>query len=112
MCIKSMSEHCLIKKNTPELRKKLEEAGLSVCICTTFEDLNDLNKRYLYREGQKILTPFGIETIKEIIRTHSKQRGYEWLILVEENGNQYTPFELNGIVVKELTLEQWNQIIE
>jgi hypothetical protein len=26
--------------------------------------------------------------------------------------NQYTPFELNGIVVKELTLEQWNQIIE
>lgn len=51
-------------------------------------------------------------TIKEIIRTHSKQRGYEWLILVEENGNQYTPFELNGIVVKELTLEQWNQIIE
>ena len=29
-----------------------------------------------------------------------------------ENGNQYTPFELNGIVVKELTLEQWNQIIE
>lgn len=30
----------------------------------------------------------------------------------EENGNQYTPFELNGIVVKELTLEQWNQIIE
>lgn len=79
---------------------------------TTLEDLNDLNKRYLYREGQKILTPFGIETIKEIIRTHSKQRGYEWLILVEENGNQYTPFELNGIVVKELTLEQWNQIIE
>lgn len=71
---------------------------------TTLEDL--------YREGQKILTPFGIETIKEIIRTHSKQRGYEWLILVEENGNQYTPFELNGIVVKELTLEQWNQIIE
>lgn len=30
MCIKSMSEHCLIKKNTPELRKKLEDAGLSV----------------------------------------------------------------------------------
>lgn len=79
---------------------------------TTLEDLSDLNKRYLYREGQRILTPFGVETIKEIIRTNSKQRGYEWLIFVEENGNQYTPFELNGIVVKELTLEQWNQIIE
>lgn len=36
MCIKSMSEHCLIKKNTPELRKKLEDAGLSVCIRMTW----------------------------------------------------------------------------
>ena len=79
---------------------------------TILEDLKDLNKRYLYREGQKILTPFGIETIKEIIRTHSKQRGYEWIILVEENENEYKPCELIGIVVKELTLEQWNQIIE
>lgn len=43
MCIKSMSEHCLIKKNTPELRKKLEDAGLSVCICTTFEDADWLS---------------------------------------------------------------------
>lgn len=42
-CIKSMSEHCLIKKNTPELRKKLEDAGLSVCICTTFEDADWLS---------------------------------------------------------------------
>lgn len=31
MCIKSMSEHCLIKKNTPELRKKLEDAGVLIC---------------------------------------------------------------------------------
>lgn len=36
----------------------------------------------------------------------------DYYVSVEENGNQYTPFELNGIVVKELTLEQWNQIIE
>lgn len=43
MCIESMSEHCLIKKNTPELRKKLEDAGLSVCICTTFEDADWLS---------------------------------------------------------------------
>ena len=55
MCIKSMSEHCLIKKNTPELRKKLEDAGLSVCICTTFEDADwlscwgsDRNYSHLY----------------------------------------------------------------
>lgn len=55
---------------------------------------------------------FGIETIKEIIKDYSLQHGYEWLILVKESGNQYKPCELNGVVVKELTLEQWNQIIE
>lgn len=75
---------------------------------TNSKDMNDINKRYLYKEGQAILTPFGIETIKEIIRDYSTQ--YEWLIMVEENGNQYKPCELNGIVVKELTLEMWEQI--
>lgn len=30
--------------------------------------------------------------------------------LIKEN--EYKPCELIGIVVKELTLEQWNQIIE
>lgn len=68
--------------------------------------------KYFYKVGDKVLTPFGIQTIKDIIKNYSSQPGHEWIILVEENGNQYTPFELNGIVVKELTLEQWNQIIE
>lgn len=77
---------------------------------TDSKDMNDINKRYLYKEGQRILTPFGIETIKEIIKDYSTQYGYEWLIMVEENGNQYKPCELNGIVVKELTLEMWEQI--
>lgn len=77
---------------------------------TDSKDMNDINKRYLYKEGQRILTPFGIETIKEIIRDYSTQYGYEWLIMVEENGNQYKPCELNGIVVKELTPEMWEQI--
>lgn len=31
---------------------------------------------------------------------------------LKENENEYKPCELIGIVVKELTLEQWNQIIE
>lgn len=76
------------------------------------KDIDNVTIRYTYKEGDKILTPFGIETIKEIIRDYGQQHGYEWLIMVEENGNQYKPCELNGIVVKELTLEQWNQIIE
>ena len=76
------------------------------------EDINNASIRYTYKVGDRILTPFGIETIKEIIKDYSLQRGYEWLILVKESGNQYKPCELNGVVVKELTLEQWNQIIE
>ena len=68
--------------------------------------------KYFYKVGDKGLTPFGIQTIKDIIKDYSSQPGHEWIILVEENGNQYKPCELIGIVVKELTLEQWNQIIE
>ena len=68
--------------------------------------------KYFYKVGDKVLTPFGIQTIKDIIKDYSSQPGHEWIILVEENGNQYKPCELNVIVVKEHTLEQWNQIIE
>jgi len=32
------------------------------------EDMEDLHKRYYYKEGDKIVTPFGIQTIKEINR--------------------------------------------
>ena len=80
---------------------------------TTYKDICDLNKRYLYKEGDKIVNPWGcIETIKEIIRDYSPdQHGYEWLIMVEENGNQYKPCELNGIVVKEMSLDIFNTII-
>lgn len=70
------------------------------------------SNRYLYKVGDKVLTPFGIQTIKTIMKHCSSQPGYEWIILVEENENEYKPCELIGIVVKELTLEQWNQIIE
>jgi hypothetical protein len=65
----------------------------------TIEDMEDITKRYLYKEGDKIVTPFGIQTIKEIIRDYGTQHGYEWLIMVEENGNQYKPCELLGIYV-------------
>lgn len=67
MCIKSMSEHCLIKKNTPELRKKLEDAGLSVCICTTFEDADNPiianMDNYFVRENRVVLIRTIISTI-------------------------------------------------
>jgi len=67
----------------------------------TFEEIEDQSKRYLYKVGDKILTPFGIQTIKEINKDYSEQHGYEWLIFVEENDNQYKPCDLIGIVIKE-----------
>jgi hypothetical protein len=73
-------------------------------ILVSYEDLNDLTKRYLYKEGDKIVTPFGIQTIKDIDRQHSDKHGYEWLITVEENGNQYNPCELIGIYVKTIDI--------
>lgn len=40
------------------------------------EDINNASIRYTYKVGDRILTPFGIETIKEIIKDYSLQHGY------------------------------------
>ena len=67
----------------------------------TYEEMNDPKLRFLYKVGDKVLTSFGIETIKNIDYNYGsleKHHGYEWLITVEENGNQYKPIELIGIV--------------
>lgn len=95
----------------------VNEARKIVVICKnpnthliTLEDMEDMRKRYLYKEGQRILTPFGIQTIKEIIYDYGTQHGYEWLILVEENKNQYKPCELIGIVEKSMTLDEYNKM--
>ena len=79
-----------------------------------YEDIINLNKRYLYNEGDKIVNPWGkIETIKEIIRDYNpNQHGYEWLIMVKENGNQYKPCELNGIFIKEIYIAEFDNIIK
>ena len=29
---------CLIRKNTPEIREHLEEGGLNLCMCCTFDE--------------------------------------------------------------------------
>lgn len=91
--------------------------GNSVVISTnpngkliTYEDLQDVTKRYLYEEGQKIVTPFGIQTIKAIDRNYGEHYGYEWLILVEENGNQYKPCELLGIYLKTISLKEFLEL--
>lgn len=72
---------------------------------TRLEDFSDIRKRYPYKEGQKVLTPNGVETIREIIWIDNA------IILVEENRNHYKITELDGVVVKELSLELWNQVL-
>jgi hypothetical protein len=103
-----------IKQITMELRKDYFISiynGLSIvsknpnAILTTFEDVNDVSKRYLYKIGDKIVTPFGIQTIKDIDKNYGDTHGYEWLITVEENRNQYKPCELLGIYIKTITLD-------
>lgn len=77
-------------------------------ILESFEDMDDPTKRYLYKVGDKIVTPFGIQTIKEIDKNYGTQHGYEWLILVEENGNQYKPCELIGIYIKTISTHNFH----
>lgn len=75
-----------------------------------YEDMMDITKRYIYKEGDKITTPFGVQTIKSIDRNYGNtdSHGYEWLILVEENSNQYKPCEMIGVFVKEIELNMFN----
>jgi len=77
----------------------------------SWDDLCDMKKRYLYKVGQRILTPFGIQTIKDIKYDNGTIHGYEWLIMVEENGNQYKPCELMGIVKKTITLQDFKSFM-
>lgn len=61
------------------------------------------------RKGNKILSCFkNIETIFAIHdntnRGEFNQKGYEHLILVEENGNQYKPFEVSPVPITDKLL--------
>lgn len=57
--------------------------------------------KYGYDEGDLVhTTNIPLETVKGIDKEYGKgQKGYEWLITVEANGNQYKPCEIFGKVV-------------
>lgn len=71
-------------------------------------------KPYLFEIGQKIVDIFSnIVTIKEIIKHPSiDDKAPQWNILVEENGNTYIHYEIAGIFVKELSIEEVNNLIK
>ena len=84
-----MSKCCIIKNNTPELRQRLEQAGISVCICSSFkeadwlccwesnvaydvhgvypDDINDLSKEAYQEDFIKEINPIICESEDEFI---------------------------------------------
>ncbi len=61
--------------------------------------------------GNKFRGIAGIQTVFEISdntdRGRFDQKGYEHLILVEENRNQYKPIEIDGIEITPEILTEW-----
>lgn len=41
-----MSKCCIIKSNTPELRQRLEQSGISVCICESEDEFINMCKQF------------------------------------------------------------------
>jgi hypothetical protein len=64
------------------------------------------NDKYGYEEGDLIYTTnIPLETVKQIYKDLSDQKGYDWCIMVEGNENQYKPCEIYGKVVASSDLE-------
>ena len=65
-----MSKCCIIKSNTPELRQRLEQSGISVCICSSFKEadwLDDLSKEAYQEDFIKEINPIICESEDEFI---------------------------------------------
>lgn len=62
-----MSEHCLIKKNTPELRKKLEDADWLSCWGSHMMYMDDLSKEAYLEMYLKETNPIVCESEDEFI---------------------------------------------
>ena len=58
------------------------------------------------RIGNKISGLNMVQTVKGIAPHNPNQQGYEHLITVKENGNQYKPFEIDGIALTPEILEK------
>lgn len=60
-----MSKCCIIKSNTPELRQRLEQSGISVCICSSFKEAD-------WPDGIDDLS----KVVKDIKRSHSNSESH------------------------------------
>lgn len=70
-------------------------------------------KPYLFEVGMKVVDPWGtIVTIKEIHKRPSvDNRAPQWTLNVEENRNTYVYYELAGIFIKELSVDEINKLL-
>jgi hypothetical protein len=71
-------------------------------------------KPYLFEVGMKIVDPWGnIVTIFQINKRPSVDgKAPQWTLNVKENGNTYVYYEIAGIFVKELSIEETNLLLK
>lgn len=70
-------------------------------------------KPYLFEVGMKVVDIFSnVVTIKEIHKRPSVDgRAPQWTLNVEENRNTYVYYEIAGIFVKELSVDEVNKLL-
>lgn len=71
-------------------------------------------KPYLFEVGMKVVDPWSnVVTISQINKRPSIDgKAPQWTLNVEENGNTYVYYEIAGIFVKELSIEETNSLLK
>ena len=71
-------------------------------------------KPYLFEVGMKVVDIFSnVVTIKEIHKRPSVDgKAPQWTLNVEENRNTYVYYEIAGIFVKELSVDEVNKLLK
>jgi hypothetical protein len=71
-------------------------------------------KPYLFEVGMKVVDIFSnVITIKEIHKYPSvENRAPQWTLNVEENRNTYVYYEIAGIFVKELSVDEVEKLLK
>lgn len=69
---------------------------------------------YLFEIGMKVVDPWGnIVTISQVNKHPSVDgKAPQWTLNVEENGNTYVYYEIAGIFVKELSVDEVNKLLK
>lgn len=69
---------------------------------------------YLFEVGMKVVDPWGnIVTITKVNKYPSIDcKAPQWTLNVKENGNTYVYYEIAGIFVKELSVDEVNKLLK